>query len=89
MTVEELAEAAGMSTGNISALENRRQGYSDDGLRKLAAALKTTPEALLGVDPLSEGTGDFWPLWERANAKDRQFLTDMAGRLVSGAAAKK
>jgi len=89
MTVEELAEAAGMSTGNISALENHRQGHSTEGLEKLAHALKTTPDALLGVDPLSEGTGQFWPLWERASAKDRQFLIDMAGRLVSGAAAKK
>lgn len=82
MTVEELAEAAAMSTGNISAIENRRQGYSDDGLRKLAVALKTTPEALLGIDPLSEGTGDFWPLWAKASPEDRQLLTDMAGRLA-------
>ena len=59
MTVEELAVAAKMSTGNISAIENRRQGYSHDGLNKLARALKTTTGALLSVNPLEANTKDF------------------------------
>jgi transcriptional regulator with XRE-family HTH domain len=83
MTVEQLAEASGMSTGNISALENRRQGYSAQGLEKLSKALRTTSDALLKVNPLAEGTETFWPLWERASPKDRETLTIMAGRLVS------
>ena len=82
MTVEELAAAADMSTGNISAIENGRQGYSAEGLEKLAHALKTTTGALLTVNPLAGGTGEFWALWERANAKDRETLTIMAERLI-------
>lgn len=89
MTVEELAEAAEMSTGNLSALENRRQGHSDAGLNRLAKALKTTPGALLNVNPSSEEAGDFWALWERASPKDRQTLTIMAERLVGPELPKK
>jgi transcriptional regulator with XRE-family HTH domain len=82
LTVEKLSEATGMSTGNISALENRRQGYSAEGLEKLSKALKTTPAALLGVNPLADGADSFWLLWEKASPKDRETLTIMAGRLV-------
>ncbi len=90
MTVDQLAEATGLSTGNISALENHRQGYSAQGLEKLAAALKATPSALLGINPLAEGAGSFWQLWERAKPEDRETLRIMAERLVQqGAGAKK
>lgn len=82
MTVDELAEAAGMSNGNLSALENRKQGHSDAGLANLARALGTTAGALLNVNPLDPNTGDFWRLWERATKKDRDTLTIMAERLV-------
>lgn len=78
MTVAALAEAAEMSIGNLSELENRRQGYSDETLWKLAKALKTTPGALLNVDPTGNGTGDFWPIWERASETQRQKITDAA-----------
>lgn len=82
MTVDELSEATGMSTGNISALENRRQGYSAEGLEKLSKALKTTPAALLGVNPMADGADSFWLLWEKASPQDRETLRIMAGRLV-------
>lgn len=78
MTVAALAEAADMSTGNLSALENRQQGPSDKGLAKLANALKTTPGALLNVDPTEEGTGDFWRMWERASEPQREKIADAA-----------
>jgi transcriptional regulator with XRE-family HTH domain len=89
MTVEELAEASDMSTGNISAIENRRQGYSEEGLDKLARALETTRGALLTVNPLEGGVGEFWPLWERASPKDKETLTIMAERLIGTEKAKK
>lgn len=82
MTVEQLADAAEMSTGNLSAIENRRQGYSPESLERLAHALKTTPGALLTVNPMDETTGDFWPLWERASPEARETLRIMAGRLI-------
>ena len=85
MTVEQLAEATGMSTGNISALENGRQGYSEVGLKTLADALCTTPAQLLEVNPLlDQGTQAFWPLWEKASPNDRETLTIMAKRLIDG-----
>lgn len=83
MTVAQLAEAAGMSTGNVSALENRRQGYSPEGLEKLAHALKTTATALLEINPLRDDIGSFWPLWQRASKQDREILRNMAERLTT------
>lgn len=78
-----------MSTGNISALENRRQGYSEEGLERLAKALKTSPGDLLNINPMAEGVEHFWPLWEKASPKDRETLTIMAGRLVGVQVPKK
>jgi transcriptional regulator with XRE-family HTH domain len=89
MTVAQLAETAEMSTGNVSALENRRQGYSPEGLEKLAKALRTTPTALLEVNPLKDDIGSFWPLWQRASKDDREMLKSMAERLVQTSAGKK
>lgn len=88
MTVEKLSEATGMSTGNISALENRRQGYSAEGLDKLAKALKTTPASLLGVNPMADGTDSFWLVWERTSPQDRETLKIMAERLVDASKKK-
>lgn len=88
MTVEGLAEAAGMSTGNISAIENRRQGYSDESLAALAAALKTTPGALLTVNPEDGATGDFWHLWDQATDSQRGQLAEIARTIVRPAKPK-
>lgn len=82
LTVEKLAELTGLSTGNISGIENMRQGYSDESLEKLAHALKTTPGALLDVDPLADGPDSFWSLWEKAGPSDQETLRMMANRLV-------
>jgi transcriptional regulator with XRE-family HTH domain len=83
LTVEQLAEAAAMSTGNLSALENQRQGHSTQGLAKLAKALRTEPDKLLRINPMADDeTGDFWSLWEIATPQDRETLRIMAGRLV-------
>lgn len=81
LTIEELAAAAGMSIGNLSGLENRRSGYSPEGLERLAKALRTTPGALLTVNPQEPG-GRFWELWEAAGPQERETLTIMAERLV-------
>lgn len=82
MTVEDLAAAADMSTGNISALENRRQGFSDEGLSKLANALATTPAALLSINPKDEPTGDFWHMWGQASVDQRRQLSEIARTIV-------
>lgn len=82
MTVEGLAEAAEMSTGNISAIENRKQGYSDESLAALAIALKTTTGALLTVNPEDTTTGDFWHIWSQATEAQRGQLADIARTIV-------
>lgn len=82
MTVEALAEAADMSQGNLSAIENLRQGYSDESLAKLAHALKTTTGALLNVDPNEGTTGDFWALWGQATADQKSQLAEIARTIV-------
>lgn len=63
MTLEEAGEAAGMTAGNISAMERAAQGYTQDGLEALAKAYDCLPGQLLMVDPL---TSDIWSLWELA-----------------------
>jgi transcriptional regulator with XRE-family HTH domain len=51
-SVERLAAASGMSPGNISLFENRKQGYSEDGLEKLAAVLRCHPGDILNTNPM-------------------------------------
>lgn len=80
LTVEELADAAGMSTGNVSAIENQKQGYSPESLRALAAALKIDTATLLSVDPTTAGT--IWPLWNQATPTQREQLTIIAKTLI-------
>jgi transcriptional regulator with XRE-family HTH domain len=82
LTVEQLSDLTGLSTGNISAIENRRQGYSDESLEKLAHALRTTPGALLDVDPMADGEDSFWAMWDKVGDTDRETLRLMASRLV-------
>lgn len=82
MTVEGLAEAADMSQGNLSAIENLRQGYSDESLAALAHALKTTTGALLNVDPSNSATGDFWHMWGQANEDQRTQLAEIAKTII-------
>lgn len=80
MTVEELADAAGMSTGNVSAIENQRQGYSPESLEALADALKIDTATLLSVDP--EGASSIWPLWNVATPVQREQLAAIAKTLI-------
>lgn len=78
MTIATLAEAAEMSVGNLGDIENLRQGYSPEGLLRLAKALGITTGALLTIDPLKDGGGDIWTLWSRASAVQRQKIVEIA-----------
>lgn len=82
LTVAELAEAADMSVGNVSEMENLRQGYSPEGLVKLAKALRTSTGALLMVDPLQPSTESIWFAWERATADQKQKLAEIAQTII-------
>jgi transcriptional regulator with XRE-family HTH domain len=78
-TLEEAAELSGMSIGNISAMERGAQGYTQDGLERLAQAYRCEPAQLLMVDPSSS---DIWSIWEHAKIGDRQKIVEIAKTIV-------
>ncbi len=81
-TVEITAEKASVSPGTISTIENGG-GYSPETLMKLAKAFKTTVGALFDVDPAKGGEA-LWPLWNQADAAERQRIIDYARGVVKG-----
>lgn len=54
MTLEQAAEASGMTIGNIGHIEQGNQGYTQDALEALAKAYRTSPGWLLDVNPLDD-----------------------------------
>jgi transcriptional regulator with XRE-family HTH domain len=79
LTLEEAAELAGMTAGNISAMERGAQGYTQDGLEALARAYQCEPAQLLMVDPINS---DIWSIWEHAKVGDRQKIVEIAKTIV-------
>jgi repressor LexA len=47
MTLEQLAEKAGYSTGHIGNIENHKKGFSESSLKQIAKALGVKPSELL------------------------------------------
>lgn len=80
-TLEEAAEASGLSVGTISALERDMQGYTDDSLGKLAKAYNTTPGQLLDVDPFE--AADLLMMWSGANQAQRGIILRIARGVLS------
>ena len=81
-TVEVTAERAGLSPGTISGIENGG-GYSPATLMKLAKAFKTSIGILFDIDP-RKGGESFWPIWNEADAPERQRIIDYAKGVVRG-----
>lgn len=54
MTLQEAAEASGMSTGNVGHIETGEQGYTQDALEALAEAYRISPGWLLDVNPYDD-----------------------------------
>lgn len=82
LTVEALAELAGVSGGTISGIENGKLGYSPDTLVALAGALETTVGSLFDVDPRDNGGSEIWPIWSRASGTERQRILDYSRGVV-------
>jgi transcriptional regulator with XRE-family HTH domain len=80
LTQEQLADRVGWSVGNVSQLEQGKQGYSDEGLALLAEALNCTPGQILDVDPTNDEA--IWSLWERAQPGQRATLIEVAKGLL-------
>lgn len=78
-TQQEAADGAGLSTGNISAMENADQDYVQDSLDKLAKHYGIPAGWLIDVDPF---TDDIWMLFHKANKLQKAMITDMAKRIV-------
>ena len=76
LTLEAAAERAGMTAGNLSAMERGAQGYTQAGLEALAEAYSCDPGQLLTVDP-SDGDA-IWSIWERAKPGDREKIVAIA-----------
>ena len=83
LTLEQCAERAGMSKGNLSNIETGKTGYNQATLEALAGALQCDPVDLLIRNPTDpEG---IWSLWERAQpAQRKQLLGMIDGFLKAG-----
>lgn len=79
-TLEQAAELAGMSIGNISAMERGVQGYTQEGLERLAEAYRCEPAQLIMVDPTKDDA--LWSIWEHAKQGDRQKIVEIARTIV-------
>ncbi len=80
LTLEAAAERAGMTAGNISAMERGAQGYTQDGLEALAYAYQTEPAHLLNVVP---GRDDaIFSIWENAKPGERQMIVEIAQTIL-------
>jgi transcriptional regulator with XRE-family HTH domain len=81
-TLEITSERSGLSPGTISNIENGG-GYSPATLLKLAKTFKTTVGAMFDIDPKRGGEA-LWPLWNEADAAERQRIVDYAKGVVRG-----
>lgn len=80
MTLEKASEKAGMTAGNLSAMERGAQGYTQGGLEALAQAYRCKPADLLSVDPTKDKA--IWTIWESADTDDRRKIVDIAKTIV-------
>jgi transcriptional regulator with XRE-family HTH domain len=76
MTLEEAAEKAGMTPGNLSAMERGAQGYTQDGLEALAEAYGVAPGWLTDADP--DKMDSLLPIWESAKPGQRVQILEIA-----------
>lgn len=80
MTLEQAAEMAGMTPGNLSAMERSTQGFTQDGLEALAEVYRANPGWLLDIDPKRQE--DIFSVWEAAKPGDRQKIIDISKMLI-------
>jgi DNA-binding Xre family transcriptional regulator len=80
LTLERLADRAGMTAGNLSQLERGNQGYTQNTLERLADALQTDVASLLMRDPTDSEA--LWSIWDQAKPGERRMLVDIAKTVV-------
>ena len=72
LTQERLADRLNTTKANISRIENRRQGYTQDFLEACAEALGTDPASLIMRDPRDQDS--IWSLWDQAKPGERRRI---------------
>ena len=83
MTLEIAAALAGMTAGNLSALERGAQGYTQRALEALATAYDTDPASLLSVAPTEPEADAIWSsIWDRATPDERRMLVAIAETIL-------
>ena len=82
MTLEKAAEKAGMTAGNLSAMERGVQGYTTPGLQSLADVYETSPGWLLDVNPLDRESPSLLSIWDKATDSQRKMIVELARTVV-------
>jgi transcriptional regulator with XRE-family HTH domain len=80
LTQERLADRLNTTKANISRIENRRQGYTQDFLEACAYALRTDPASLIMRDPLDKDS--IWSIWEQAKPGERRRIIALAREIA-------
>lgn len=81
LTQGKLAELAGTNHNMIGYLENGERGLSAKWLRKLAAALETTPGMILDHDP-EDLDNDIIDIWSHAGNREKRQISDIAKTIM-------
>lgn len=82
LTLEKAAGEAGMTAGNLSAMERGEQGYTPAGLQALADVYRTSPGWLLEVNPLDDDGSGMMDIWQKAGKAEKQMILDIAKQVV-------
>lgn len=80
LTQEQLADRLHTTKANISRIENRVQGYTQDFLEACADALQTDPASLIMRDPSNDDA--MWSVWEQAKPSERNQIVAIAKTLI-------
>ncbi len=79
-TLEQLAEATGITHASLSRIERGLQPYSQAILEALAEALMTDPASLLMRDP--KNADAIWSIWDQAKEGERRMIEQLARTVV-------
>jgi transcriptional regulator with XRE-family HTH domain len=80
LTLEQVAERAGMTPGNLSHLERGKQAYTQPALEALAEALNTSPASLLMRDPTHPD--QIWSIWDQAREGEKRQIAEIAKTII-------
>lgn len=76
LTQQQLADRLDVAKGNVSKLEAGKQGYTQDLLEAIAAALRTDVASLIMRNPSDPEA--IWSIWDQAKPGDRKMIVDLA-----------